>query len=86
MSTDKAGTGVGVPRRTRVTPESKLVKHSQRLRCPTPTTADPDRATLTEQIIAGALAAIPGTLAAAVVTLNQEGHLVAPPMAGDDVA
>jgi hypothetical protein len=47
---------------------------------------DPQRAPLVLQIVAGAIAAIPGTIAAAVETLDTRGALAAPISAGDDVA
>lgn len=42
--------------------------------------------TLVEQIVAGAVLVIPGTIAAAVETLDEQGRLHAPIFAGDDVA
>ena len=44
------------------------------------------RPPLVEQIVAGAVALIPGTSAAAVERLNRDGHLEAPLAAGDEVA
>lgn len=42
--------------------------------------------TLVEQIVAGAVLIIPGTVAAAVETLDEHGNLHAPVIEGDDVA
>ena len=42
--------------------------------------------TLVQQIVAGAVAVIPGTAAAAVETLDRGGHLWAPLTSGDEVA
>lgn len=42
--------------------------------------------TLVEQIVAGAVAVIPGTVAAAVENLDDQGKLRAPVIEGDDVA
>ncbi len=47
---------------------------------------DPDRLTLTAQIAAGAVAVIPGVVAAAVQTLSEAGRRQAPVMEGDSVA
>lgn len=44
------------------------------------------RATLVEQIVAGAITAIPGVVAAAVLTMDKAGQLTAPLAAGDQVA
>ena len=48
--------------------------------------AHPGRPDLAEQIIAGAVAVVPGVLAAGVLTLNSDGVLAAPVMCGDAVA
>lgn len=47
---------------------------------------DPDRLPLVEQIVAGAVAVIPGVVTAAVETLDRDGQLTAPVMVGDDKA
>lgn len=47
---------------------------------------NPDRLPLVEQIVAGAVATIPGVIAAAVETMNRQGQLAAPVQLGDDVA
>lgn len=47
---------------------------------------DEQRASLVEQIVAGAISVIPGVVAAAVVTLDRTGLLSAPLATGDQVA
>lgn len=47
---------------------------------------NPDRLPLVEQIVAGAVAVIPGVVTAAVETLDRDGNLTAPVMVGDEAA
>lgn len=47
---------------------------------------DPDRLPLVEQIVAGAIAVIPGVVAAAVETVDRSGQLSAPVIVGDGTA
>lgn len=47
---------------------------------------DPKRLSLVEQIVTGAIAVIPGVVAAAVETLDRQGRLAAPVLVGHDVA